>query len=141
MSDMHFDGGKARPPRPMPSPAPDRREKLRRALLHLERGGVTGSRAHAPAFRSLARAGLIVRPLHYWSFPGLTAFGFVMLAVLLGGAAVVAVALGHVPRPVRAMIEAEPVVFLAVAFALAVVFAGIHKGKARRIGLPAWRDL
>ena len=131
----------AGPARTMPGPAPDRREKLRRALVHLERGGVTGSHAYAPAFRSLARAGVIIRPFHYWSFMGLTAFGFVMLTVLVGGAAIITVAIGHVPRPVRAVIEAGPIVFIGVTLTLSLAFAGIHKFKARKIGLPRWRDL
>lgn len=125
----------------VPPAAPDRRERLRLALAHLERGGVTGSNAYAPIFRSLARAGMIIRPLHYWSFTGLTVFGFVLLAMLLGGAALAALALGHVPRPVRAMIEAGPIVFVGVTLVLSLAFAAIHKIKARQIGLPEWQDL
>ena len=129
------------PARTMPGPSVDRREKLRRALVHLERGGVTGSLAYAPAFRSLARAGVIIRPLHYWSFMGLTAFAFVMLTTLVGGAALIAVAVGQVLRPVRAVIEAGPIVFLGVTLTLSLAFAAIHKIKARQIDLPGWRDL
>ena len=125
----------------MPGPSKDQREKLRRALVHLERGGVTGSRAYAPAFRSLARAGVIIRPFHYWSFMGLTAFGIVMLTVLVGGAAFITVAIGQVAGPVRAMIEAGPIVFFGVTSALALVFAAVHRVKARKIDLPRWRDL
>ena len=122
-------------------PTPNRHEKLRRALAHLERGGVTGAYAYGPAFRSLARAGYIVRPLHYWSFPGLTAFGFFMLVVLIGGTVTVCLTMGFVPRPVHRVMSAGPVVFLGVNFALALVFAAAHKIKARRIRLPEWRDL
>jgi hypothetical protein len=124
-----------------PVPAPGRSEKLRRALAHLERGGVTGSHAYASALRSLARTGVIIRPFHYWSFLGLTAFGFVILSVLVGGGAMIAVAIGHAPLAVRSMIEAGPFVFLGVALVLSVVFAGLHWIKARKIGLPRWRDL
>lgn len=129
------------PARPISAPSSDRREKLRRALVHLERGGVTGSSAYAPVFCLLARAGVIIRPFHYWSFLGLTAFGGVMLCILLGGTAMIAVAIGQVPRPVRAMIEAGPVVFLAATLALSLFFAAMCKIKARQIGLPRWRDL
>jgi hypothetical protein len=133
--------GGARPAENTPGPARDRREKLRRALTHLERGGVTGAHAYAPAFRSLARMGLIVKPLHYWSFPGLTAFGFVMLTTLIGGTVILSLAMGQVPRVVHRIIEAGPVVFFGLNAVLAVCFAAIHKLKARRIGLPKWRDL
>lgn len=121
--------------------AQDRHEKLRRALAHLERRGVTGSHAYAPAFRLIARAGFIPKPLHYWSFLGLTAFGFVMLVVLLGGTAIVCLTMGYVPRRVHRVVEAGPVVFLGVTVALALVFAAVHKIKARQIGLPRWQDL
>ncbi len=130
-----------RPAGAMRGPGPDRRERLRRALAHLERGGVTGSKAYAPAFRSLARSGVIIRPFHFWSFIGLTGFGVAMLTILLGGAAVATIAIGHVPRPVRAMIEAGPVVVSVVTLALSLGFAGFYKIQARRIGLPQWRDL
>lgn len=39
------------------------------------------------------------------------------------------------------MIEAGPLVFLGVTLVLSVVFAGLHRIKARKIGLPGWRDL
>lgn len=133
------DSVPAGPARTTPVPAPDRCEKLRRALVHLEQGGVTGPHAYAPVFRSLARAGVIIRPFHYWSFLGLTTFGFVMLSVLVGGAVMIVIVIGHVPRAVRAKIEAGPILFLAVTLALSFAFAAIHKIKARQIGLPRWR--
>ncbi|WP_371036659.1 MULTISPECIES: DUF6404 family protein [unclassified Rhodosalinus] len=122
-------------------PTPNRHEKLRRALAHLERGGVKGAHAYAPAFRSLARAGYILRPLHYWSFLGLTALGFFMLVVLIGGTVTVCLTMGFVPRPVHRVVSAGPVVFLGVSVALALVFAAAHKIKARSIRLPKWQDL
>jgi hypothetical protein len=121
--------------------ASTRRDKLRRALAHLERGGVTGARAYAPVFRWLARSGLIVRPLHYWSFLGLTSFGAVVLSALVGGAATLAAAIGAVHRPALAVIEAGPVFFLGLVSALSLGFAALHRMQARRIGLPKWRDL
>ena len=127
------------PPRERAASA--RRDKLRRALAHLERGGVTGARAYAPVFRWLARSGVIVRPLHYWPFLGLTAFGVVVLSALIGGAATLAAAIGPVHRPARAVIEAGPVFFLGLVSALSLGFAALHRRQARRIGLPKWRDL
>ncbi len=141
MSDRRLEDRLARHAATMPVQEPDGHDRLRRALLHLERGGVTGSHAYAPVFRSLARAGIIVPPLHYWSLPGLTAFAFVMLTVLVGCAAMIAVATGHPPVAVRAMIGAGPLVFVAVMLALSVGFAWLHHRKAQRIGLPLWRDL
>ncbi|MGC1496715.1 MAG: DUF6404 family protein [Sulfitobacter sp.] len=119
----------------------NRKEKLAIALAHLERGGITGSYAYAPLFHACARVGIIMKPLHYRSWVGLTLF-FMALSVFIAVFVLVASALtGVMPRPVRGMIEAGPQVFFTGCFILSVLFAGIHKLKAMQIGLPRWRDI
>ena len=119
----------------------DRKAKLARALFYLDRGGIRGNYAYAPAMRALARRGIIVTPLHYWSWPGLFAL-FVVIMCLVGAASLGAnAAFGPLRGPIRGMIEAGPVVFAGLTTVLAIGFATLHKVQAARIGLPRWRDL
>lgn len=129
------------------SPAPtfpkarNHSEKLAIALAHLEHGGVTGAYAYPPVFETCACMGIFMKPLHYRSWIGLVAF-FLATATLLATFTLVAgVALGTMPRPVRAMIDEGPLVFFGGSFVLGVIFAAIHKAKAAQIGLPRWRDI
>ncbi len=121
--------------------AASRKDRLAIALNLLAQGGVTGNYAYAPAFRGLARAGLIIKPLHYWSFLGLTLFTAILFCVLAALTIIASLLLGVMPRPVFRMIEAGPVVFFAGNIALSMIFAFIHRFKAKQIGLPKWRDL
>ncbi len=119
----------------------NRKEKLAIALAHLERGGVTGIYAYAPLFARCASFGVILKPLHYRSLGGLVAFfmslALVMAVFILGVVAVT----GTMPRPVRGMIDAGPLVFFSGAFLFSMVCAGFHKLKARKLRLPQWRDI
>ncbi|MEW9918671.1 DUF6404 family protein [Marimonas sp. MJW-29] len=126
---------------PHGKPASNRRERLILALAHLERGGVTGAYAYAPAFRALARAGIIVKPLHYRSWIGLVIFFLFLFSAVTVLAVVIGVLMGHLPRPIRSLIEAGPVVYLMLTLTFGIGFAAVHKIKAAQIGLPRWRDL
>ena len=123
-------------------PASDRSEKLRRALAVLNERGLAGGEAHAPAFRALAKAGIVVKPLPFWSFLGLFTFAFLLLTTFIGGPVMLWVASG-IPLigAASAIVDLGPVPFFAVNAALAVVFAALCRIRARRLGLPAWRDL
>jgi hypothetical protein len=124
------------------APASDRFEKRRRALAVLEQCGLAGSEANAPAFRALAKEGIVVKPLVFWSFPGLFIFAFLLLTTFLGGPVMLWVASG-IPLigAASAIADAGPLPFLAVNAALAVAFAALFRIRARRLGLPAWKDL
>ncbi|WP_316015691.1 DUF6404 family protein [Roseobacter sp. HKCCA0434] len=132
-------------PRPLhattSAPATNRRERLARALRVLERGGITGSHAYAPALRGLASLGLIVKPFHFWSFPALAIVGILLMSALFGLAIWASLAIGIVPRPIATVIEAGPIVFVAVMTIGGLFFAIAHRRKARQIGLPKWSDL
>ena len=133
-------GGSAQPT-PNRFPATDRREKLRRALSELAGAGIKGNSAYAPLFRKLAGRGLIIKPLHFWSFLPLALFGLVAIGTCLGLGVALAFALGHFPRPVLALLEAGPGVFLAVTGMLGLMFAAYHKLQVRNANLPRWQDL
>ena len=122
-------------------PISDRGEHLRRALAALAHGGIKGNAAYAPLFRQLARRGLIIKPLHFWSFVSLVLFGFATITACLALGVGMAIAMDHYPRPIAAMLEAGPVVFLAISGTLGVLFAAFHKVQARSAALPRWKDL
>ncbi|MCC1494675.1 DUF6404 family protein [Cognatishimia sp. F0-27] len=133
---------KHKPQADHPAPAArTRQERLARALDALAREGITGSYAYAPALRGLARMGLIVKPLFFWTPLALFVFGFVLFTSIMGGTALACMALGVAPRPVQSMIALGPDVFLMAMTGLSMLFAGIHYAKARAIRLPRWRDL
>jgi hypothetical protein len=123
-------------------PASGRSEKLRRALAVLEQRGLAGGEANPAAFRSLAKAGIVVKPYYFWSFLGLFIFAFVLLTTLIGGPVMLWVASG-IPLigAASAIVDAGPMPFFAVNAVLAMAFAASFRFKARRFGLPAWRDL
>lgn len=150
MTDASFEARLARisarheTPEQTPEPprkAGDREEKLSIALEHLEEGGVRGFYAYGPALQGLAKTGLIIKPLHYWSWVGLFIFFMLVLVAVAAFAIVTGLMLGHVPRPVIAIIEFGPVVFFTGTFVMSFVFTVIYKVKAMQIGLPRWRDL
>ena len=125
----------------LPDKAGNRRERLHLALAHLERGGVTGSYAYAPAFRALAGMGIILKPLHYRSWIGLILFFVILMTFLTGLATVMAVVIDAKPRWLRAVYQHGPIWFFGLTTAAGIGFAAVHKIKAAEIGLPRWRDL
>ena len=121
--------------------ASNRRDRLQRALWLLQQGGITRSYAYSPLFRGLARIGVIIKPVHFWSPVMLALAFFAVLCGIFWGTILVTQAVGVVARPIARMIEAGPAVFCVVGGGLSVVFALWHKAQALRIGLPRWRDL
>ena len=130
-----------RPQVPLPEKAANRRERLQLALAHLERGGVTGAYAYAPAFRALAAMGIILKPLHYRSWIGLILFFVILMTVMTGVATIMAVWLDARPRWLRAVYQHGPIWFFGLTTVFGIGFAAVHKLKAAEIGLPRWRDL
>lgn len=121
--------------------ARNRTERLARALAHLERAGINRHSVYSRSFRALARIGLILKPLHYRSLPGLTLVGFALLCVLSGAVVALSLAIGVVPGPLRAVLETGPAGFFAINGMLGLVFAGLIRFQAIGAKLPSWRDL
>lgn len=118
-----------------------RRMKLALALDALAREGIIGAHAYAPALRGLARMGLIVKPLFFWNPVLLFVFSLVMFTTIFVTTLVACLILGVMPRPLVAMVEAGPMVFLGMMAILSLVFTGYHAVKARGAGLPRWQEL
>jgi hypothetical protein len=136
------DRGTASPSMPPQLPkARNRKERIAKALLLLEREGIAGSTAYSPVFRGLRAVGLGPKPFFWWNPIGLTLFMFVFFVVLFAGALVLSLALGVMPRPIRGMVEAGPTFFFALNGVLAIAFTVYHKITAIRLALPRWRDL
>jgi hypothetical protein len=121
-------------------PASSRRERLSRALVQLDRIGIRGAYAYAPALVGLAKAGLIVKPFFFWNKLLLFVFGFFFFSLLFGGTLAVCLAMGVTPRPIRGMIEAGPLVFLGMMLGLSILWTGWHVIAVRGSDLPSWRD-
>ena len=129
-------------PRRASAPAQGRKAKLPRALSLLDRAGIRGNYAYAPAFRALARLGLIVKPLHFWSPLPLVLFGFAVISACMGlGIGLSLVMFDHPPRVVQRIIESGPLAFFAVNAVLGVGFALLHWWQARQAALPRWAEI
>lgn len=117
------------------------KDRLVHALAILEQGGITGGKAYSPIFTMLARSGFILKPLHFWSFAGLSALAFAVLTAFVGLVLGVAMVLGFNTGPVAAVINAGPFAILALNVVLGMGFAFIHWLQASNLGLPDWSDL
>ena len=126
---------------PLPQKARNRRERLQLALAHLSRAGITGNYAYAPAFRGLAKMGLIMKPLHFWSYAGLVTFSWILFAAIFAGTVVACLLLGVMPSPVRGLISAGPTVWVVVNSVMALAFAVLIKAQVKGADLPRWKDL
>ncbi len=126
---------------PTPAPSSGRKAKLQQALHFLGQAGIHGNYAYAPVFRSLAKAGIIIKPMHYWSFVPLTLFSFCLFAFIFGGTTLLCLYLGVVPRPVAGLIRLGPMANLIIWAMLALGLSGLLKFQAKRARLPKWCDL
>lgn len=123
---------------------PPPRERLTTAIALVMARGVPEEHAYPPLFRRLARAGMIVPPMAYGkpiSKMVICAFLFVVVASLMGGAALLAHSIGMVPRPVQTMIDAGPVAFFALTFGLSFLGSTLIAKRERIADLPKWEQL
>ena len=119
-----------------------RREKLDKALYLLAQGGIEGHAAYPSLFIKLARKGIILKPLQFWSALGLFLYDFVIFLLVFAFFLYLGGIIGKVPAFVELLlIRGGPDVVLLAISAIAAVITLRFRIQAVRLGLPKWRDL
>ena len=130
------------------TPAAGPRRALDRYDAGLDLARHSGLRpARSLLLRELARLGVPVAPLCYWSAPGLFLWALVLMGAAFGGALwlthrmFTALDVDGINPQMQAAFMVAYAAVLAVSAALAAVFALWQRWRARRAGLPPWAQI
>lgn len=120
-----------------------RRQKLTNALYFLEqKAGLARRSSYTPLFRGLSKVGLIIKPLHFWSFAPLMLFhSFAMLVVVIFTVGLGVGVFAAPPRAVVAFLNAGLLGQLGVVFTLSGLATVLVRRQATKLHLPQWSDL
>lgn len=115
-------------------------DRLVIALGLLKRNGIRIESSYPMVFKWLARSGVVLRPLHFWSLLGLTVLVFCGMSLILAAMVIGSIFLSKTPEPIALLLSGGPAVFLGLNFLVAAIYATAMKAHARRLGLPRWED-
>ncbi|WP_282120502.1 DUF6404 family protein [Ruegeria atlantica] len=122
-------------------PASDKRERLQRALEATDAAGISRAESFPPFHKFLFKLGFTPKPFFYMSSLWLMVIGGGVVFLIFGGVLYSEIGATIKRGPVAGLYRVGWQGVYLITVITAIGFSVYHKVRAKKAGLPRWRDL